>query len=80
MPVVLHLYKLLLREASKFADFNFRSYSIRRIKDAFRESKGLTNQQQVFELAVELSNPGLNFAKAFKLGLLLKAQRIKNKK
>ena len=47
-PVALQLYKLLLREASKFPDLNFRSYSLRRIRDAFRDSRALSSQQQVW--------------------------------
>ena len=46
-PVVLTLYKIMLREAAKFPDFNFRSYSVRRIRDAFRESRSLASLNQV---------------------------------
>ena len=44
---VLTLYKTLLRGATEFPDFNFRSYSLRRIKHGFRESQALTSQNQV---------------------------------
>ena len=43
----LKLYKNLLSEASKFPDFNFRSYFVRRIKDGFYEGKELKNPEEV---------------------------------
>ncbi|CAG9794269.1 unnamed protein product [Diatraea saccharalis] len=42
---VLSLYKLLMREAQKFPSYNFRSYALRRVKDAFKENKSLTDQK-----------------------------------
>nr|XP_039254607.1 LYR motif-containing protein 4-like [Styela clava] len=35
----LQLYKALLKESSKFSDYNFRHYAITRTKDAFRANK-----------------------------------------
>ena len=35
---VLCLYKSLLRESSKFVDYNYREYAMRRVKDNFREN------------------------------------------
>jgi len=46
----------MLKEASKFNDFNFRSYFRRRIRDGFKASKGLTDTteaNQQFKLATE---------------------------
>ncbi|KAF7272686.1 hypothetical protein GWI33_014550 [Rhynchophorus ferrugineus] len=40
---VLKLYKMLLRESEKFESYNFRSYAVRRVKDAFRENQNLGN-------------------------------------
>jgi len=34
--IVLSLYRQLLRESSKFDSYNFRSYALRRVRDAFR--------------------------------------------
>ncbi|CAG7673155.1 unnamed protein product [Allacma fusca] len=36
---VLRLYKNLMRESQKFESYNFRSYAIRRIRDAFKANK-----------------------------------------
>jgi len=43
----LKLYKSLLSEASKFPDFNFRSYFLRRVKDGFYEGKELKNPEKI---------------------------------
>lgn len=40
---VLRLYKVLLRESSKFSSYNFREYALTRVKAAFRESKSVTD-------------------------------------
>ncbi|XP_023935193.1 LYR motif-containing protein 4B [Bicyclus anynana] len=40
---VLSLYKSLIKESKKFANYNFRSYALRRVRDAFRESKSITD-------------------------------------
>merc|ERR1712191_28282 len=40
---VLKLYKVLLRESSKFSSYNFREYALIRIKAAFRENKSITD-------------------------------------
>ena len=44
---VLSLYKLLLEMAAKFNNYNFREYSKRKIRDSFREHKGLVNEDEV---------------------------------
>jgi len=42
---VLKLYKSLIRESQKFASYNFRSYAVRRVKDAFRENRNVTDSE-----------------------------------
>ena len=44
------LYRALLRQSSQFANYNFREYARRRTKDAFRESKGVSDERQRQEL------------------------------
>lgn len=41
------LYKALLRHSSRFTDYNFREYAIRRTRDAFREHRVVTDPQVV---------------------------------
>jgi len=45
----LALYRMMMRESSKFNDFNFRHYFHRRIRDGFKESKSLTGGPQIQE-------------------------------
>ncbi|GFW17187.1 LYR motif-containing protein 4 [Trichonephila clavipes] len=47
---VLRLYKEMLREAEKFPSYMYRTYSLRRIKDAFREHKEESNLEKVDDL------------------------------
>ena len=44
---VLSLYKIMLRESEKFADLNYRSYAIRRVKDGFRANARLSEQSEI---------------------------------
>jgi len=46
---VLSVYKNLLRCGEKFADFNYRMYAKRRIRDSFHENKTLTDSKQIQE-------------------------------
>ncbi|KAK2166795.1 hypothetical protein LSH36_35g06053 [Paralvinella palmiformis] len=48
----LSLYKALLRESRKFSNYNFRTYALRRVKDAFRENKVVTDQSKIGELLI----------------------------
>ncbi|XP_020784656.2 LYR motif-containing protein 4 [Boleophthalmus pectinirostris] len=36
---VVSLYKMLLRESTKFPSYNYRTYALRRVRDAFRENQ-----------------------------------------
>uniref|UniRef100_A0A182Q5I2 Complex 1 LYR protein domain-containing protein n=1 Tax=Anopheles farauti TaxID=69004 RepID=A0A182Q5I2_9DIPT len=49
---VLSLYKQLLRASEKFDAYNYRMYALRRIRDAFRDNKALTDSASI---ASELS-------------------------
>ncbi|KAG8442432.1 hypothetical protein GDO86_011277 [Hymenochirus boettgeri] len=44
---VLSLYKIMLRESQKFNAYNYRTYAIRRIRDAFREKKNVDNINEI---------------------------------
>jgi hypothetical protein len=43
-------YRNLLRFSNRFAAYNFREYSKRRTKDAFRENKGVEDPRHIQEL------------------------------
>ncbi|CAH0386405.1 unnamed protein product [Bemisia tabaci] len=54
---VLKLYKALIREGSKFPSYNYRMYTLRRVRDAFHENKTTTDPSKIEELYKEgLSN------------------------
>ncbi|XP_068959649.1 LYR motif-containing protein 4 isoform X2 [Petaurus breviceps papuanus] len=44
---VLDLYRVMLRESSKFTSYNYRTYAIRRIREAFRENKNVKDPAQI---------------------------------
>ncbi|KAM4706096.1 LYR motif-containing protein 4 isoform 1-T1 [Rhinophrynus dorsalis] len=44
---VLALYKTMLRESQKFSSYNYRTYAIRRIRDAFREKKNVDDFHEI---------------------------------
>ncbi|XP_018424300.1 PREDICTED: LYR motif-containing protein 4 [Nanorana parkeri] len=44
---VLNLYKIMLRESQNFGSYNYRTYAIRRIRDAFREKKNIDDFHEV---------------------------------
>ncbi|XP_018079120.1 LYR motif-containing protein 4 [Xenopus laevis] len=44
---VLSLYKIMLRESQRFSSYNNRIYSIRRIRDAFREKKNVDDFHEI---------------------------------
>ncbi|KAM4907218.1 LYR motif-containing protein 4 isoform 1-T1 [Sylvia borin] len=47
---VLQLYRALLRESQRFSGYNYRTYAIRRIRDAFRENKNVADSAKIEEL------------------------------
>jgi len=44
---VLSIYKTMLRESGKFSFYNYRMYAIRRVKDAFREHKAISDPVEI---------------------------------
>ncbi|XP_013772311.1 LYR motif-containing protein 4-like [Limulus polyphemus] len=47
---VLRLYKKMLRESISFSNYSYRTYALRRIKDAFRENKGESDPGKIKDL------------------------------
>ncbi|XP_026056652.1 LYR motif-containing protein 4 isoform X2 [Carassius auratus] len=47
---VLSLYRLLLKESKKFPSYNYRTYALRRVRDAFRENRTVEDPKDVEEL------------------------------
>ncbi|XP_056097577.1 LYR motif-containing protein 4 [Rhinichthys klamathensis goyatoka] len=47
---VLSLYRMLLKESKKFPSYNYRTYALRRVRDAFRENRTVGDPKAVEEL------------------------------
>ncbi|XP_053492081.1 LYR motif-containing protein 4 [Ictalurus furcatus] len=47
---VLSLYRMLLRESSKFPTYNYRTYTLRRVRDAFRENRNVEDPKVLDQL------------------------------
>ncbi|KAM3956221.1 LYR motif-containing protein bcn92 [Aphomia sociella] len=53
---ILSVYKTLIRESQKFPNYNFRSYALRRVRDAFKDAKNITDPKLIkkqFDFAKE---------------------------
>lgn len=44
---VLDLYRAMLRESKRFSSYNYRTYAVRRIRDAFRENKNVKDPAEI---------------------------------
>ncbi|XP_057555077.1 LYR motif-containing protein 4 isoform X3 [Hippopotamus amphibius kiboko] len=44
---VLALYRAMLRESQRFSAYSYRTYAIRRIRDAFRENKDVKDPVEI---------------------------------
>eukprot|EP00667_Euglena_gracilis_P023807 EG_transcript_27059 len=47
---VLRLYRSLLKAGEQFADYNFRMYTLRVVKEDFRSNRGVTDPERVAHL------------------------------
>ncbi|KAK1173673.1 LYR motif-containing protein 4A [Acipenser oxyrinchus oxyrinchus] len=50
---VLSLYRLMLKESKNFPAYNYRTYAIRRVRDAFRENKHVEDPKTIQALLVK---------------------------
>ena len=51
--VVLSLFHQMMREARKIENYNFRKYTLRRVRDGFRSNKDEQNVEAVGKLITE---------------------------
>jgi len=47
---ILFLYHNLLRESKQFDSYMYRKYAFRRIRDAFKDNKGITDEKTIQQL------------------------------
>ncbi|KAK9527395.1 hypothetical protein VZT92_013962 [Zoarces viviparus] len=50
---VISLYRVMLTESKKFPSYNFRTYAVRRVRDAFRANRTVEDPKAVERLMVE---------------------------
>ncbi|KAL6097464.1 LYR motif-containing protein 4 [Pungitius pungitius] len=50
---VISLYRMMLTESKKFPSYNYRTYALRRVRDAFRANGTLEDPRAVERLVVE---------------------------
>lgn len=50
---VLQLYRQMLRVGKSFSSYNYRMYATRRIKDAFKENKNITDPEKIKALIMK---------------------------
>ncbi|XP_060100172.1 LYR motif-containing protein 4 [Heteronotia binoei] len=73
---VLRLYRALLRESEKFTSYGYRTYAIRRIRDAFRENKNLKDSSKI-EALVNSAKSNLEMIhRQVTIGQLYSAQKL----
>jgi len=51
--IVLSLYRNMMRESSKFSSYIYRTYALRRIRDAFKENKTVNDNVKIQQLVEE---------------------------
>ncbi|XP_016520571.1 LYR motif-containing protein 4B isoform X2 [Poecilia formosa] len=50
---VISLYKVMLKESSRFPSYNYRTYALRRVRDAFRANREVEDPKAVERLMDE---------------------------
>ncbi|XP_014869388.1 PREDICTED: LYR motif-containing protein 4 isoform X1 [Poecilia mexicana] len=50
---VISLYKIMLKESSRFPSYNYRTYALRRVRDAFRANREVEDPKAVERLMDE---------------------------
>ncbi|XP_078544180.1 LYR motif-containing protein 4 [Lissotriton helveticus] len=73
---VLSLYRALLRESSGFSAYNYRTYAIRRIRDAFRENRTVTDVQEVQKLVNQAKENLAMIKRQVAVGHLYAAEKL----
>ncbi|XP_008306261.1 LYR motif-containing protein 4 [Cynoglossus semilaevis] len=53
---VISLYRTMLRESSKFSSYNYRTYAVRRVRDAFRANSNIEDPRTLERLMEEGRN------------------------
>ncbi|CAL8313582.1 unnamed protein product [Gadus morhua 'NCC'] len=72
---VIALYRMLIKESSKFPSYNFRNYALRRIKDGFRENKHVDNPKSMDRLLTRARESLALIKRQVSVGQMYSSQR-----
>ncbi|KAJ8279497.1 hypothetical protein COCON_G00065630 [Conger conger] len=72
---VLSLYRMLIKESKKFPSYNYRSYALRRIRDAFRENQNVSDPKTLEALSNQAWDTLAVIQRQVSIGKLYTAQK-----
>ncbi|XP_041103830.1 LYR motif-containing protein 4 isoform X1 [Polyodon spathula] len=73
---VLSLYRLMLKESKNFTAYNYRTYAIRRVRDAFRENKHLEDPKTIQAQLIKARENLVIIQRQVSIGRLYASQKI----
>ncbi|XP_076617069.1 LYR motif-containing protein 4 [Chaetodon auriga] len=73
---VISLYKMMLTESKKFPSYNYRTYALRRIRDAFRANRTVEDPKTVERLMVEGQQTLALIQRQVAIGKMFETQKI----
>lgn len=72
---VISLYKMLLTESRKFPSYNYRTYAVRRVRDAFRANRLVEDTAAVERLVAEGRNTLALIQRQVAIGKMFETQK-----
>ncbi|XP_043961146.1 LYR motif-containing protein 4 isoform X1 [Gambusia affinis] len=72
---VISLYKMMLKESSRFPSYNYRTYALRRVRDAFRANRDVEDPKAVERLMEEGEQMLALIQRQVSIGKMYEAQR-----
>ncbi|XP_054880733.1 LYR motif-containing protein 4A-like [Poeciliopsis prolifica] len=72
---VISLYKMMLKESSRFPSYNYRTYALRRVRDAFRANREVEDPKTVERLMEEGEQMLALIQRQVSIGKMYEAQR-----
>uniref|UniRef100_A0A3P9M4E5 Si:ch211-152c8.4 n=1 Tax=Oryzias latipes TaxID=8090 RepID=A0A3P9M4E5_ORYLA len=72
---VLSLYRMMLKESSRFPSYNYRTYALRRVRDAFRANRKVEDPKSVERLMEEGRQALALIQRQVSIGKMYEAQK-----
>ncbi|XP_028288218.1 LYR motif-containing protein 4 [Parambassis ranga] len=73
---VISLYRMMMRESQKFPSYNYRTYALRRVRDAFRANRKVDDPKAVQRLMMEGQQTLALIQRQASIGKMYQAQKI----